>query len=292
MTKKSAELKNGGAKKEKKDLTKIQSRNWCFTDFSDLQWESIYVEFKDIIRYIAWGEEICPKTQRLHYQGWIQFFNKKRMSEVKRLCGSKKLHLEPRRGNAVQNDKYCAKDGKFINHGKFVKQGERTDLEMVKKKICDGATMKDIADGHFGSFCQYGRQFYKYKEMIDKEASKEFRHVEVTLLRGTTGAGKTRLAMESCINPYKIEGDQLQWWDGYDGETELVIDEYANQINITKMLSLLDGYRLRIPIKGGFTYARWTKIYITTNLWELHSQAQENHRAALYRRITKIIDFE
>ena len=31
----------------------------------------------------------------------------------------------------------------------------------------------------------------------------------------------------------------------------------------------LDGYQLRLPIKGGHTYAYWNKVYITTNKpWE------------------------
>ena len=59
-----------------------QSRNWCFTDFELLNFEQIYEENKDLIRYICVGNEICPKTKKKHKQGWIQFINKKRMNGV------------------------------------------------------------------------------------------------------------------------------------------------------------------------------------------------------------------
>ena len=53
------------------------------------------------------------------------------------------------------------------------------------------------------------------------------------------------------------------------------------------MLNLLDGYRLRLPIKGGFTYAAWTKIFITSNqISEPYSMASIEHKAAFDRRIS------
>ena len=131
----------------------------------------------------------------------------------------------------------------------------------------------------------------EYKTMIDKEKRKGFRAVETEVLSGPTGCGKTRRAMESD-NVYKIEGSSLQWWDGYEGESTILIDEYSNDVPITKLLNILDGYELRLPIKGGFTYANWNKVYITTNLKksELHNNAKPEHINALNRRITKWSD--
>ncbi len=123
-----------------------QSRNWCFTDFELLDWDKIYNEYKDIIQYICWGTETCPTTQKTHLQGWIQFSNKKRMNGIKKVCQSKKIHLESCRGTQEQNDKYCKKENKYKTIGSFIKQGQRTDLENIKKKITEGCTMRDIAE--------------------------------------------------------------------------------------------------------------------------------------------------
>ena len=91
---------------------------------------------------------------------------------------------------------------------------------------------------------------------------------------------------------YRIQGTQLSWWQDYDGEKCICIDEYNNDVPIGEMLNLLDGYQLRLNVKGSHTYANWTKVYITTNLKldELHANAKQAHRDALFRRITTIID--
>ena len=56
-----------------------------------------------------------------------------------------------------------------------------------------------------------------------------------------------------------------EWWDGYDGEEILLIDDFYGQVQVARMLHLLRGYQCRLPIKGGFTYAQWQKVYITSN---------------------------
>ncbi len=266
----------------------IQSRNWCFTDFEKLDLVAIYEEYKDIIRYIGWGEEICPKTKKIHHQGWVQFVNKKRMGGVKKVFGTQKLHIESCKGNEIQNVNYCAKEKKYKYIGEYIVQGQRTNMENIKKDLDNGATMKNIADSNFGDYCRYHSGFDKYKKMCDKERTKKFRKIQVEIVCGPTGTNKTRNAVEENQNAFKIEGANLKWFDGYEMESTLIIDEYNNDIPITKLLNILDGYQLRLEIKGSFTYANWTKVIITTNLRpeEIHSKAKEEHVNALNRRVT------
>ncbi len=232
-----------------------QSRNWTFTDFEKLDLKSIYEQNKDIIRYLCFGLEICPKTKKEHFQGWIQLVNKKTLGGVKRVFGTKKLHLEACIASPELNDKYCSKDGKFTKYGQWKYQGQRTDLEQLKKDINDGLNMKKIADDHFSNFIRYHHGIYKYRELILKEHTKRFRQIKVVLRCGTTGTNKTRTAVENNPNAFLINGYNLKWFDGYEGEETLIIDEYNNDIGITQLLKILDGYQLRLPIKGGFTYA-------------------------------------
>jgi len=265
-----------------------QSRNWCFTDFELLDWSKIY-EACDDIRYVCWGTETCPKTKKKHYQGWIQIEKKKRLGGIKKLCQSKKIHIEACRGTESDNDKYCQKDNLYSKKGEFTTQGKRTDLDELKKIIDRGGTLKDIADENFTAFIQYNRGFQEYKKIVDKSRRKCFRKVECIHIHGETGLGKTRKAMGYSDDTYKIQGSALQWWDGYDGEKVLVIDEYDSQIPCTELLGILDGYQLRLPIKGSFTYANWEKVIITSNYRKLHTNAKPMHRAALNRRITETI---
>lgn len=270
--------------------TRVRSRNFCFTDFDMLDFGQIYETNCSIIRYICWGMEICPSTKKEHNQGWLQMVNPKDFNVVRKLMGGK-CHLERCLGTEFDNEKYCKKDGKYSSRGTFKSQGFRSDLENIKKTLDEGGSLKSIADAHFGDYIRYHRGFEKYQELVTKEVTKKFRKIEATIHFGATGTGKTRTAVDQSSEHYMIRGDDLQWFDGYDGEDTLIIDEYANQVPITKLLSLLDGYQLRLPVKGGFTYANWTKVYITTNLTELHANAKDEHREALERRVTTVREF-
>ncbi len=266
-----------------------QARNWCFTDFDMIEFEKIYEEYNDIVRYIGWGLEKCPKTGKMHQQGWVQFVNKKRIGGVKKIMGSKKIHLEACRGSEIENEKYCAKDNNFKFLGRFKVQGQRSDLESIKKALDAGENLMYVAENHFGDFIRYHKGFQAYKKMVDKKRTKKFRDIQVTFVTGPTGTNKTRNAVESNPDAYMIQGANLKWFDGYDMEKTLIIDEYNNDIGITGLLNLLDGYQLRLETKGSHTYANWNKVVITTNLKkeEIHAQAKEAHIAALGRRVTK-----
>lgn len=266
-----------------------RSRNYCFTDFELLDFEKIYKEYEDIIRYICFGIEICPKTKKKHIQGWIQFYDPKRMTRVKNIFGTKRIHIEICRGNEYDNDKYCKKDNNFKEFGKFIKQGYRTDLELLKKSIFnDNVPKNDIIKNNFETYCRYRNGIIDALKIRDEENVPKFRKLYVELICGPTNSGKTRKAMEEAT--YMINGSELDWWDGYNNDKIICIDEYNNDVKITKLLKILDGYKLRLPIKGSFTYARWNKVYITTNLRpdELHWNAKEEHIKALKRRINKI----
>lgn len=269
-----------------------QCRNWCFTDFELLDWKSIFENNQEYIRYICFGKEICPKTEKVHYQGWIQLSKLKTLGGVKKLANSKAIHLECCKGDEFDNDKYCTKDGNYIKLGNFITQGNRSDLHKIKDDIFNGKKLVDVLKDDPISYCKYRNGIRDMSSYYNQESTKEFRKVEVILLHGKTASGKTRKAMEEAT--YKINGDDLAWWDGYDGDKCICIDEYDNNIPITKLLNILDGYQLRLNIKGSHTYANWNKVYITSNLEldEIHSQAKPEHRRALFRRISKIYEIK
>ncbi len=281
-------------KPAKKTAKPIQSRNWCFTDFELLDWEKVYNEYKDIIRYIRIGKEHCPSTRKTHYQGWIQFYNKKRMGGVKRISGSFKLHVESCKGTPTQNDAYCAKEEIFLQKGSFIKQGARTDIEGCMKMIDEGAKELLLFKSFPTVMVRYGRGMHRYQSLLLQEETKGFRKVSVNIFHGKTGSGKTKKACQIFgKNYFKIQGSQLKWFDFYSGETNLIIDEYNNNIPIDELLAILDGYQLRLSVKGGFTFAKWKNVIITTNLLpgQLHENAKDAHREALWRRIKKFHKF-
>lgn len=278
-------------KKQKKNAEDCnQNRTWDFTDWSKSDATPIYLKYKDIIRYMCWGLEEGNKTGKEHHQGCIQFYNKKTKGGVLRIMKqiNKDISIRPLWAEEVNLQNYVKKDNKIQEFGELMHQGHRTDLENIKKLLDNETPMKKIADDYFQTWCNNHNAFKKYEQMVAKEKRATFRHVEVEVIEGLTGQGKTKEAMKT-ENIYKIEGDSLDWWDGYEGEKTILIDEYNNQLPITKLLNILDGYQLRLAVKGGFTYANWTKVFVTTNkVWdEWHQNAANVHRDALKRRITK-----
>jgi len=85
----------------------------------------------------------------------------------------------------------------------------------------------------------------------------------------------------------------------------LILDDYrGNGLKFEDLLQVLDGRRLMLPIKGGHTYALWTRVIITSNTipenwyrrlapviqtdWFEEEQEDYRHREqqAFWRRIT------
>lgn len=313
-------------KKEVKILTHVltakqaspKGRKWVFDIFYmkkdangkdtdqpilNIDWAGVYNEYKDIIRYLIVQKEKGGKNGRLHWQGYIQMYNQCRTRKIQTITtGLKIKHFcELARGSKEDNKAYCTKlrtsQNEWFEFGKACSQGCRTDLEADKKCLDDGGNLHDIAQNHFGNFIRYHQGFKAYKELADKKNRSGRRNdIEVELRHGQTGTGKTQgvLDKHGDENVFIIDFNGTEWWDGYDGEKIILIDDYNNDIKINRLLRLLDKYKVRLPIKGGFTWANWNKVYITTNLKldEIHSQAKPEHRRALFRRIKSITHFK
>lgn len=89
--------------------------------------------------YIVIGREVGESGTR-HLQGYIELSTRYRLTQVKRIPGFQRAHLERRRGNARQAADYCLKDGSILVEAgsiSTVTQGSRTDLESLKEVRSD-----------------------------------------------------------------------------------------------------------------------------------------------------------
>lgn len=269
-----------------------QLRNWMFTF-----WQSPTDEMcKDTnIRYLIIGsQEECPTTKRVHWHGYGEFKKAVRVSALRKIFTGIELWCGPREGTRDQARAYCIKtEGEYREFGCFATtQGQRHDLMGVSSMILEQKmSLEDVIREAPSIYCRYKNGLKDIQAVAIRAQSRGFRKLEVVLITGPTGCGKTSFAMETA--QFIIHGSKLQWWNDYEGQDIILIDEYNNNINIDELLALLDGYQLRLQVKGSHTYALWTKVFITTNLklQEIHPNAKPAHRAALFRRITEIKDF-
>jgi len=225
------------------------SRDYCFTVF-DTEWKPINF-FNEKIKYLISGDEICPETKREHKQCYVCFPRTYRIKGAQDLLGIGKSHMEVKRGTRDQAREYCMKDGKFEEFGTFEPLTTKDVMELPLDRIKSEYPLM---------YCRYHRGLEKLKAC----KGPKWRKVEVEIIWGATGTGKTRRVME-MDSVYKID-PPYTWWDGYEGEEILLIDDYGRgAIPRGMILNLLDGYRLRLETKGGHTWALWNKVYITCN---------------------------
>lgn len=272
-------------------MNNIRKRGWCITAYEN-DWEGTK-KLLDTADYSIIGNETCPKTGRKHLQCYGYWNNKISFNEIKRWTNA---NIQAANGSAKQNFDYCSKEGNYTTKGQLPSQGARTDIAEFRDYILSGASETDCIMEYPNMMAKYDRFYQRCRNIVLKEEAKKMIQPEVIVIQGEPGVGKTHTiyAENEIDDIYKIEvGDGSSgsvFWDGYNGEKVIVIDDFHNNLKLDYMLRLLDKYPMKLNIKGGYTWKCAKKIYITTNInidkW--YSNCQDIHRRALRRRITKI----
>lgn len=263
-----------------------RSRNWCFTlhNYTD---DDLQI-FKNIkCRYIIYGKEICPTTQRQHLQGYIQFDHQRTLTALKKFLGLPKIHLEIANGSSEDNKAYCSKDGDMYERGDCKKQGRRTDIIDVKDMLTDGGNMRDIVP-HATSVQSVRMAEIHLKYFEQKRMWKP----NVQWFWGATGTGKTRSAYELMEDPYTTL-DTANWWEGYDAHENVIIDDMRGDfMKYHQLLKLLDRYPYIVECKGGSRQFLAKNIIITSAYHPKDIFHTREDISQLMRRIDCVKEFK
>jgi len=278
---------------------KKKFRNFCFTlhDYNDndiFNINNLNNDNNNICNYIIYGKETCPNTGRKHLQGYIQCNQQYRYSEIKSKFLNDRIHIENAKGSWIQNYSYCTKDNEYTEIGIPKKQGKRNDIIAIKELFNRGWTMSQLME-----YTDNYQNIRMIEKMIQyKKLDNKYYDREVIYIYGKSGSGKTTMAY-NIINPDNFwrNNNDLKWFDGYDSNHDVIIDEFRdNFCEFSLLLQLLDNYMIRVPIKGGFTIWNPKKIIITSTKapWELYASEDED-MFQLYRRLSKVttlVNFE
>ena len=297
---------SGRVQSRGKKAVRSRSRCWCFTDNvredgSKLQnaCEKGLEALGDDIRYIIFQTERGVETGHDHYQGYVEFYRPYSMAGVKSRV-SDTAHWEARRGSQAQAIAYCKKAETRVGgpweHGSKAAQGERTDISALREACETGASKRKLLLDHTNSVAKYPRFIGFCDEVYFAPV---WRKVEVILLIGETRLGKTRWVYDNfdMKSFWSLPGVTTGiWFDGYDGHTDVLFDDFSGQgmVSLSLLLQILDGYTLRLPKKGGFVSWMPTRIAITTNIspniWYSWSGRRSQYRA-LAARFTLVKSF-
>lgn len=252
----------------------------------------------NVLLFCCYTEQ-CPKTQRWHIQGYVALKKKRRLSSIfdQLLCvwqGEPYVwpYVKPAIYSAWHNKRYCEKDGDGWTVGEAAewseeqlrnlgnKQGKRTDIEAMAKDFQDKPWESKLTKARKfpKQFCHYNRAFDKlltlerdHQYHSSYDTSKRSIDMKNYVYTGPPGCGKSH-TVEQEVKKLCSDFPQLRvyyktiqkWWDGYDGQEIVVIDDFRSSMPFSELLNLMDGKPFRREAKGTTICLRAHHIFFTT----------------------------
>jgi len=241
-----------------------QNRNWCFTvNNPDSQLAPEEDGWSVHVSFTTWQLELS-ETGTEHFQGYLECVGKKSLAQLKALPGLETAHLEVRRGTQSQAIAYANKADTRVegpwSWGEAKEQGKRSDLLDMKRAVDAGASIKDLWDSNFSSMIRYNRSFKEYKRITTPV--RDWIPLIIVII-GPSGVGKSRLARQ--LFPEAYWKTNSKWWDDYDGQKDVVWDEFKGYYGFQDLLRVLDSTPLSVETKGSSVQFVAETICFTSN---------------------------
>lgn len=247
-------------------------RAWVFTlnnyNYKDI--EHIQTTIKSLSRYVVYGKETAPESGTPHLQGYVYFHNQRQRKAVSRLLP--RARLEPANGSAVQNRKYCTKDGDYWEHGDLPMEASVARAKGGEgNKARYAAALKNATEGKLDVIIRDDPQLYiLHGPRLESLVAPKTVPLDGELLHewwvGPTGCGKSKLLWE--LYPNHFPKGLNKWWDGYKHETVVAIEEWSpkNDCTASALKRWADRYPFPGEIKGGVKQGlRPSKIIVLSN---------------------------
>lgn len=288
------------------------SKYWCFTHNN----ASVNERYEEITEHTNWAifqyEEGAAGTP--HMQGVVALKKQARLVTIKGMFKAN-VHLEVTR-NIIASVQYCSKEKGRIA-GPFI-IGVIPDLEKInsrlgnKRKVADQEEELLLKEVSYLNDCILKRDMdyvdiynekpklamkhaIYIKELIKKTINgKPSRCSNVYYCFGEPGTGKSYLFKQlSAIlgeKPYyntSIKG----WWNGYNGEKLVIIDEFKNKGYTPQELNnILDGNTKSLAVKNGFVESNIENIVFISNFSPKFLFKDDTELNAFLRRIQNILE--
>jgi len=237
-----------------------QSRRWVYT-LNNYDEDDLEGVRRIDARYHVFGREVGAEGTP-HLQGAVVFTKPKRLAALKRLVP--RAHFEVMRGSVDQASDYCKKEGDFEETGEKPEAGSAGGDANKKRwsEAMDAAKRGDLDDVPDDIRLKYYRTL--------KEVAKDYM-VRPEDCDGVTGVwyygepntGKSRYARLKFPDAYLKM--QNKWWDGYQGEDFVIIDDFDSKELAHHLKIWADRYAFLAETKGGAIAIRPKKIVITSN---------------------------
>lgn len=277
-------------------MARSRHRSYCFTSF--LEAEPCFDESK--MKWLIYAPEVCPMTGKDHWQGFVQWKSAKSMKASCRALGG--VSCQVMRGTFEHQLTYIqgpySKDGKekplnplFQEYGTMPQQGQRKDLEQLRDDLLDGTkTVEDILVENPLMYHQYGRTMQAIAAVRAMKRRRTMMTKGIWLF-GSTGTGKSHAAWygRPVSTVYGMPDDK-GWWDLYDGQPVVVMDDFRGKLPYEQLLKLVDKWHTSVSRRGQPPMPFTAELVIVTS--SLPPELVYKRRMAedsldqLYRRFT------
>jgi len=254
-----------------------QFRHFCFTynNFKkSKKWRS---ELENSMlalgaNYYIWGEEIAPTTGTPHLQGYVQLEKRKAFNVVTKLLPN--CHITPCLGGSQDNVNYCNKAcSNVVEFGIL-----RTIARARAKQATDWQILVDLAKANKLDVImqdnprEYVLYYRTFKQMALDGLKSSDRARRCVWIYGIPGTGKSR-AMAKLF-PHAYWKNSNKWWDGYQGEDTVVLDDLGTPKLYELLKRWADRYKVIGEVKGGAVDLSYNNLFVTSNFHpgELGSQ--------------------
>lgn len=267
---------------------------WCFTinNYTPAIIEGLKALYTCQGGYLIWGCEVAPTTGTPHLQCYYRAEKRKTdqwfRNQLNSCCNCQP-HVEKAKGTAKENIDYCSKDGQWEERGtRPAGQGKRKDLDELGADVLAGASYKDIAMDNPGQFIRYHRGI---KELISTTRFGHRSSEKAPLclwIYGRAGKGKSRAIHDTGLPVYTKMANN-KWWDCYQQETIVLIDDYrpCPELPLSYLLLLTDRYPMLVEQKGHSMPFNSPVIVITAPMHPSNC-FQDEHMDQLERRMQYI----
>lgn len=178
-----------------------------------------------------------------HLQGRMTF------KRTYRLTALKKLHPKAHWEETIKDEdsNYCMKiDSEVIINENNSRQGERVDLKLIRDEIIAGKKVDDIIMENPILGHQYGRTLDRLDDINSRNRSRTAM-TTCEWIYGPTGSGKSHKAFEGYDEEtHFLWTDDNGWWDGYNGQEIVIMNDYRGTIPYNVLLQLIDKWPMKV----------------------------------------------
>lgn len=262
-----------------------QARYWLLTIPSSTGWVPI---LNDPICYLKGQKERGDSTGYEHFQVLCVCSRRVTIRQLKVALVCPSAHCETSRSSAA-ND-YVWKEDTRVPGTQF----ELGTLPVSRARTVDwNAVYFAAVDGSFDNIPKdiLIRNYTSLKRIRVDNCKPPFRpDVFVRVYWGPTGTGKTHRCFAEAGENFFVKNSRTKWWDGYQGQPNVIIDEFAGSIDVTYLLNWFDKYPCFAEVKGFTIPLQAINFWVTSNIdpkfW--YGDITLAHRDALLRRLTVV----